>query len=197
MHGQVSRSPRWTGTIPARCNTMFNEEEDCWFFDPERAHGGVLLDLGVYSVSQLVYLLGNAKRVSSFTATLDKPAEVEDNVAVILEMASGALAVAETSWTQTATMEGTSLHGTKGTLLLDSFNTQVMAYEQATSSWIMPSLAREKEPQHTHRHFVRCVLEDLEPIGTVEEGRHVIEVLEAAYDSARTGSTVTMDPLHL
>jgi len=120
---------------------MFNEEEDCWFFDPKRTHGGVLLDLGVYSVSQLVYLLGNAKRVSSFTATLDKPAEVEDNVAVILEMVSGTLAVAETSWTQTATMEGTYLHGTKGTLLLNSFNTQVMAYKQATSSWIMPSLS--------------------------------------------------------
>jgi len=72
-----------------------------------------------------------------------------------------------------------------------------MAYKQATSSWIMPSLAKEKEPQHTHRHFVRCILEDLEPIGTVEEGRHTIEVLEAAYESARTGRTAVMNPSRL
>lgn len=173
---------------------MFREDEDCWFFDPKRAHGGALLDLGVYSVSQLIYLLGRVKRVSAFTAILDKPARVEDNVAVILEMASGTLAVAETSWTQTATMEGTSLHGTEGTLLLNSFNTQIMAYKQATSSWIMPSLAKEKEPQHTHRHFVKCILEDLKPIGTVKEGGHVIQVLEGAYESARTATTITLKP---
>lgn len=171
---------------------MFNEEENCWFFDPKRAHGGVLLDLGVYSVSQLIYLLGQVKKVSAFTATLDKPAKVEDNVTVILEMISGTLAIAETSWTQIATMEGTSLYGTKGTLLLNSFNTLVMAYKRASSSWIIPSLAKEKEPQHTHRHFVKCILEDSKPIGTVEEGRHVVEVLEAAYESAATGRIIKL-----
>lgn len=171
---------------------MFDEEEDCWFFDPKRAHGGVLLDLGVYSVSQLTYLLGQVRKVSAFTATLDKPAQVEDNVTVILEMTSGTLAVAETSWTQIATMEGTSLYGTKGTLLLNSFNTLVMAYKQASSSWIIPSLAKEKEPQHTHRHFVKCILEDSKPIGTVEEGRHIVEVLEAAYESAATGRIIKL-----
>jgi len=174
----------------ADVSRMFKEEVDCWFFDPKRAHGGVLFDLGVYSVSQLVYLLGEVERVSAFAATLDKPTEVEDNVAAVLEMASGTLAVAETSWTQIATMEGTSLHGTKGTIHLNSFNTQVMVYRQADSSWTMPSLAKEKEPAHTHRHFVKCILEDLRPIGTVEDGRHVIGVLEAAYESARTEKTV-------
>ena len=171
---------------------MFDEEENCWFFDPKRGHGGVLLDLGVYAISQLVYLLGQVKTVSAFTVTLDKLAEVEDNVAVILEMTSGAIAIAETSWTQIATMEGTSLYGTKGTLLLNSFNTLVMAYKRASSSWIIPSLPREKEPQHTHRHFAKCILEDSKPIGTVEEGRHVVEVLEAAYESARAGRIVTL-----
>ena len=170
---------------------MFDEEESCWFFDPRKAQGGVLYDLGVYAVSQLIYLLGHVRKVSAFASTLDKPAEVEDNVAAILEMTSGALATVETSWTQIATMEGTSLYGTKGTLLLDSFNTPVMAYKQA--SWIMPSLTKEKEPQHTHRHFVRCILDNSKPIGTVEEGRHVVEVLEAAYESARTGRTVTLE----
>jgi len=168
---------------------MFKEEVDCWFFDPKRADGGVLFDLGVYSISQHIYLLGEIKRVSAFAGTLDKPAEVEDNVAMILEMASGALAVAETSWTQIAAMEGTSVYGTKGTLLLGFLNTQVMAYRQADSSWTMPSLDKEKESEHTHRHFVKCMLEDSKPIGTVQEGRHVIGVLEAAYESARTGKT--------
>jgi len=114
---------------------------------------------------------------------------VGDNAALVLKMMSGVLAVVETSWTQIATLEGTSLYGTKGTLLLNSLNVPVMAYKQ--SSWIVPSLAKEKEPRHTHSHFVRCILEDSKPIGTVAEGRHVVEVLEAAYESARTGETIT------
>jgi len=169
---------------------MFGEEDSCWFFDPRRAQGGVLLDLGVYAVSQLIYLLGQVKEVSALTATLDKPAEVEDNAALILEMTSGVLAVVETSWTQIATLEGTSLYGTKGTLLLSSLDKPVMAYKQ--SSWIVPSLAKEKEPRHTHSHFVRCILEDSKPIGTVQEGKHVVEVLEAAYESCRTGRTLKL-----
>lgn len=171
---------------------MFGEEKSCWFFDPERAHGGVLLDLGVYAISQIVYLLGRVKSVSALIATLDKPAKVEDNSALLMEMENGAISVAETSWTQVATLEGTSIYGTKGTVLLNYFNIPVVFYRQKDSSWIMPALAKEKEPQHTHRHFIKCILNDLKPIGTPEEGKHVVEIMEAAYKSAKTGKTIKL-----
>ncbi|MEM3745310.1 MAG: Gfo/Idh/MocA family oxidoreductase [Candidatus Bathyarchaeia archaeon] len=171
---------------------MFGEEKSCWFFDLERAHGGVLLDLGVYAISQIVYLLGKVKSVSALTATLDKPAKVEDNCALLMEMENGAISIAETSWTQVATLEGTSIYGTKGTVLLNYFNTPVAFYRQKDSSWIMPVLAKEKEPQHTHRHFIKCILSDLKPIGSPEEGKHVVEIMEAAYESAKTGKTIKL-----
>ena len=171
---------------------MFGEEKSCWFFDLERAHGGVLLDLGVYAISQIVYLLGKVKSVSALTATLDKPAKVEDNCALLMEMENGAISIAETSWTQVATLEGTSIYGTKGTVLLNYFNTPVIFYRQKDSSWIMPALTKEKEPQHTHRHFIKCMLEDLKPIGTPEEGKHVVEIMEAAYESAKIGKTIRL-----
>jgi len=171
---------------------IFGEKKDCWFFDPKTAHGGALLDLGVYAISQLVYLLGKAKTVSAFAAILDKPAKVDDNNALILEMANGTLAVAESSWTQVATMEGTALYGTKGTVLLNYFNTPVMVYKQMEASWIIPTMTKEKEPQHTHRHFVRCILEDSQPIGSPEDGKHVVEIMEAAYESAKTGRTIRL-----
>jgi predicted dehydrogenase len=171
---------------------MFGEEKDCWFFDPERAHGGVLYDLGVYAVSMLVYLLGKARTVSALTGTLDKPTKLDDNNAIIMEMENGAIAIAESSWTQVATLEGTSLYGTKGTVLLNYLNTPVMVYKQKESSWIIPTLAKEKEPQHTHRHFVKCILEDLKPIGSPEDGRHVVEIMAAAYESAKTGKTIRL-----
>lgn len=169
---------------------MFGEEGDCWFFDPERSHGGALLDMGVYAISQLTYLLGRVKTVSAFAATLDKPAKVDDNNAILMEMENGVLAIAESSWTQAASLEGTVIYGTTGTVLLNYFNTPVMVYKSNKLGWFMPTLTKEKEPQHTHRHFIRCILENLTPIGLPEEGKHVVEIMEAAYESARTGKTI-------
>jgi len=171
---------------------IFRQESSCWFFELKKAHGGVLYDLGVYAISQLTYLLGPAKEVSAFMATLDKPAEVEDNAALILRMRNEELAVVETSWTEVAKMEGTALYGTEGTLLLNYFNNLVTYYTKKSSSWIMPQLAKSKEEQHTHKHFVRSISKDLRPIGSVEEGRHVVEIMEGAYRAKETGKTIKL-----
>jgi myo-inositol 2-dehydrogenase/D-chiro-inositol 1-dehydrogenase len=39
-------------------------------------------------------------------------------------------------------------------------------------------------------HFARCVAEDLEPVETGEDGKKVLEVIYAAYESARRGAAV-------
>src|SRR5690625_5175350 len=52
--------------------------DDLWFFDSKRAGVGALFDMGVYAVSQLVALLGSVKKVLAFTATIEKPTDLED-----------------------------------------------------------------------------------------------------------------------
>ncbi len=54
------------------------------------------------------------------------------------------------------------------------------------------------------KHFIECVREDKAPIVTGEDGRAVLEILMAAYHSARTGQKVplpfrakTKTPVHL
>lgn len=42
------------------------------------------------------------------------------------------------------------------------------------------------------RHFVQCVREDRQPLVTGEDGRAVLEMLYAAYESARTGRKVEL-----
>jgi predicted dehydrogenase len=41
-------------------------------------------------------------------------------------------------------------------------------------------------------HFVDCALNDKQPLVTGEDGRAVLEVIFAAYESARTGSKVQL-----
>jgi myo-inositol 2-dehydrogenase / D-chiro-inositol 1-dehydrogenase len=42
------------------------------------------------------------------------------------------------------------------------------------------------------RHFIQCVREDREPLVTGEDGRAVLELIYAAYHSARTGQRVPL-----
>jgi myo-inositol 2-dehydrogenase / D-chiro-inositol 1-dehydrogenase len=39
-------------------------------------------------------------------------------------------------------------------------------------------------------HYTNCVLNDVEPLETGEDGREVLRIIYAAYESARTGQRV-------
>jgi predicted dehydrogenase len=45
---------------------------------------------------------------------------------------------------------------------------------------------------HEMQHFVDCVAKDLPPLQTGEDGRAVLEIIYAAYESARTGQEVAL-----
>ncbi len=169
--------------------SMFGEKVDIWYFDKNRAQGGALLDLGVYSIARIVYLLGRVKSVFGYLTTLEKPTGLDDNNMVFLNMEGGALAIAASSWTQKPGENSTSLYGTKGTIFINKINTPLMVFLDG-KGWLIPQLSKEKEPQHTHRHFIKCIINDVQPLGSPEEGHHVVQVLEAAYKSASTGTVV-------
>jgi predicted dehydrogenase len=174
---------------------MFKEKAGrTWFFDREMAEGGALFDMGVYSITMATLLLGKARQVSSCIGTFEKKATVEDSAAIIMEMEHGAIAVVETAWTQARGIDEASLYGVKGIVFWDTaFGTPaVMYYRSSDSAWIAPQLQSEEEPQHAHRHFVKCILEDKQPIGTVDEGRYLVQVMEAAKISSRLGRVVKL-----
>ena len=70
-------------------------ERDLWFFNADTAGGGALMDMGVYSIANLVALLGKVDYVSARMTTVAKPTALEDTATLILEFANGALATAE------------------------------------------------------------------------------------------------------
>ncbi len=48
---------------------------------------------------------------------------------------------------------------------------------------------------HELQHFIECVREDKTPLVTGEDGRAVLEIIYAAYASARSGAKVAL-PFH-
>lgn len=176
--------------------SIFDEpaSDDLWFFDAKRAGVGALFDMGVYAVAQLVALLGSVRKVTAFTATVAKSTDLEDTATLVLEMASGALATAETSWCDPARTWSLSVHGTAAKVEAPQYggvNAQVFsptALDRDNAPIRSEPLELTDDAGSAHRHFLDCIEKRTQPpLSHVWAARHVTEVLIAGLRSARTG----------
>jgi 1,5-anhydro-D-fructose reductase (1,5-anhydro-D-mannitol-forming) len=85
------------------------------FYDPATTRGGVLIDL-CHPLYLLAMILGRPERVAAMFGHVTGR-EVEDNAAVLLSYASGAIAIAETSSVTRITPFTIEIHGTEGSIL--------------------------------------------------------------------------------
>lgn len=186
----------------AEVRDAFGEKgEDLWFFDARRAAVGALFDMGVYAVAMLVAVLGTATSVVGRMKTLAKPTELEDTATLILELESGALATAETSWCDPAKTYEFRVHGTTGKFTLPGVG------GAAVTRWTPGSYTREDvpsvpEPLDTagypagtaHAHFVECIRKGDQPaLSNAWAARHVTEILLAGLQSSREGRVVPVN----
>lgn len=177
---------------------IFGEKEggDLWFFDPKQASVGALFDMGVYAVSQLIALMGTVKRVTAVTATVDKPTTLEDTATVVMQMESGAIATAETSWCDPARTWEMNIHGSAGKLVMrergeEVFEYTPLAYDSDKAEIERRPLAPGRGAGNIHEHFLDCVDRLEQPVlSNVYTARHITEVLLADLESGRTGKPV-------
>jgi predicted dehydrogenase len=184
------------------------------FWDVDRSGGGVAMDMGCHAIAFFRWLLDRdpVRSVYAQLATQvhhDKT-RGDDNAILILEFANGTLALAEESWTKKGGMDDRAeIHGSQGVAYADllhgnSIETySTVGYEYAvekadvTRGWSFTMYEEEWTygfPQEM-QHFIDCVADDREPLVTGEDGRAVLEVLFAAYQSAGTGCKVKL-PFH-
>jgi predicted dehydrogenase len=181
------------------------------FWDVERSGGGVVMDMGCHGIEFFRWLL-NRPKVKSVYAQMstnvhgDKT-RGEDNAILILEFEGGVTALAEESWTKMGGMDDRAeVHGSQGVAYADLLHGNAIetysaggydyAVEKAgsTKGWSF-TIYEEAWNYGFHgemAHFVDCVQNDRKPLVTGEDGRAVLEVIFAAYESARAGRKVTM-----
>jgi myo-inositol 2-dehydrogenase / D-chiro-inositol 1-dehydrogenase len=184
------------------------------FWDVARSGGGVTMDMGCHAIEFFRWMLGRppVRSVYAQMSTLvhgDKT-RGDDNSILLLEFADGTIGLAEESWTKLGGMDDRAeVHGSKGVAYADllhgnaveAFSSTGYGYsvEKAGSTvgWSFP-VYEEAWNYGFHAemaHFVDCVQNDRTPLVTGEDGKVVLEVIFAAYESARTGRKVAL-PFH-
>jgi predicted dehydrogenase len=185
-----------------------------WFWDVNRSGGGVLMDMGCHSVEFGRWMYGKARPVSVYAHlgrfTHGDRTRGEDHSLCVVEYEGGRIAVAENSWARTGGIDDRAeIYGTKGLTIADLIRGNALttfsepgygyAVEKApeTKGWTFTAFEETWNygfPQE-FQHFVDCVANDTEPLETGEDGRLVLEILCAAYQSARLGQKVSLrDP---
>ena len=181
------------------------------FWDVNRAGGGVVMDMGCHAIEFFRWMLDRPKIKSVYaqmsTQVHGDKTKGEDNAILLIEFENGVIGLAEESWTKPGGMDDRAeVHGSKGVAYADLLHGNAItaysaegygyAVEKAgsTKGWSFPIYEEAWNygfPQEM-AHFVDCVRLDRQPEVTGEDGRAVLEVIFAAYESARTGRKITL-----
>lgn len=180
-----------------------------WFWDVNLSGGGVMLDMGCHSVEFGRWVLGKrpVKSVTAYMANLvhHERTQGEDHSICIVEYEGGAINLAEDSWIKGGGVDDRcEILGTKGSTRADllkgsslwTYSSEGYGYavEKAgsTQGWTFTMFEEAWNygfPQEM-QHFVNCVLGKEQPMETGEDGREVLKIMYAAYQSAGEGRKI-------
>ena len=170
-----------------------------WFYNPEIAGGGALLDMAVHAFDIAQFLIGKITAVTAKVATLRKKIKVDDNVVTILEFGKKCMGYVECGWTSPAGFWGIDIMGDNGRLVCDYAQGKVIV----TRGVVSPDGTSNQE---TVEYFVSQTAqwanemayatktaagkENFSP--DINDGINTLKVVLAAYKSSDTGSRVVI-----
>lgn len=174
-----------------------------WFYRPG---GGCLLDLGIYGITSLTYLLGPVRRVTAFAGVAipersihgkSIPVEAEDNAQVLLDFGQATTAVVTTGFTiQQYRSPALEVFGTTGTLQLLGDDWDPDGYEwweNAAGCW---HTYRESHPDWSWtdglRDLVHAIRSGSVPDSDPQHALHVLDVILTTREAARTGQALAV-----
>lgn len=176
-----------------------------WRATPALNGGGALMNQGVHTVDLLLWLMGDVGRVSARSNTALHDIEVEDTLVATLEFRNGAIGTLEAA---TSVYPGyprrLELSGSEGTVILE--HDRIIAAdlrtahidlvkppaESVNASATSPVVSDVRGHQELLKDFLRAIETNGRPVCDGVEGRRSVALVQAIYESARTGSPITL-----
>jgi predicted dehydrogenase len=199
---------------------MGRAELTCWYppipgafrQDPELGGGGALIDMGNHCIDLLEMLFGRTVEVSCFTGNLVQAYASEDTAVATLRFESGAIGVVDNMFNvpDAAARNALEVYGSKGsvwawgTIGQDSAGKLHATLERGDKAYDAAQVREGQggeatlEPGVVNMYqahieaFCAAIESDAEPPISGEDGLWSHKVIEACYESARTGRNVSV-----
>jgi predicted dehydrogenase len=181
--------------------------------------GGPAMDMGVYPLHTITGLLGPVQRVTALVSkVLDSfmvtdgpaagkqvPVEADDNWQMVLDLGGGRLvALAANNVVYGSKAPVVELHGLNGTIAFDPIDVsapvEVLRKGQGWETVTPPfpgasGSGRAAGPDHHLgvEHLVDCIVNDRQPLLSIDHALHGVEIIEKAALSAAAGRVMTVD----
>ena len=172
-----------------------------WLTDPQQNGAGALFDFGCYGADLMTWLMHGESPVSVTAVTQhDKPAiypNVDDDATIILSYPH-AQAVIQASWNWPFGRKDMEVYGATGyAITVESSHLRVRHEHDEHES--EQTAAPLSAPNDDSLHYLAAVMNgQLQPAGdltALDTNIVVMQILDAARDSARTGRTIRLSPL--
>ncbi len=180
-----------------------------WFWDVNRSGGGVTVDMGCHAFAFFRWIYGNPKIKSIYAdmATIvhkDKT-DGDDLATIIITFEGGRKAIAEESWIKKGGMDDRAeAYGSEGLSYANlHMDISLKTYSEKGYDYVVEKAPISKGWSYTiyeeewnygfpqeFQHFIDCVLNNKEPLITGKDGKAVMEMIFAAYESAGKGCKV-------
>jgi predicted dehydrogenase len=173
-----------------------------WFTQKQFAGGGAMADVGIHAIDTARFLLGDPQPLSVYAriGTFYKGFDVDDTGVMIINWDNGVTSYIESGWWQPhsdGAEAATQLYGEKGfgrlfPTLLEIPDWQAQKVEVVKSGFKFPR--RQHCPQSMYdaqmKYFLGCVETRQTPVPGWQDGLVNMQIVDAAYESSRTGKVV-------
>ncbi len=176
-----------------------------WFWDPELAGGGAIIDMGCHCVEIIRSFIGKRIRpveVMCWADTLVHPIDAEDHGIGLVRFENGAVGQFEVSWAFRGGMDlRDEVSGTEGTIRMDHFlrtgfevfsaggrGGYVAEKAEQETGWLFPVGDEVVELGYADmfQDMFNAIDEGREPMETFYDGYVVNAMVDACYRSARS-----------
>ncbi len=174
-----------------------------WFWDVRRSGGGVTMDMGCHALEFFRWFYGKPRAVSVLadmgTFVHSDKTRGDDTATIVVRFDNGAEGLAEESWARVGGMDDrVEVFGSGGCCYANlHMGNAIQTYSEPGYGYVVEKASTSRGWTYTTweevwnygfpqemAHFVDCVRNDKEPVETGEDGRAVLELVQAAYASA-------------